>query len=30
MPLITDSETEDFEAAILGAAFEVDDFHVLD
>ena len=30
MPLITDSEMEDFEAAILGAGFEVDDFHVLD
>ena len=30
MPLITDSEMEDFDAAILGAGFEVDDFHVLD
>ncbi len=30
MPLITDSEMEDFEAAILGAGFGVDDFHVLD
>jgi hypothetical protein len=30
MPLITDSEMEDFEAAMLGAGFEVDDFHVLD
>ncbi len=30
MPLITDSEMEDFEAAILGAGFEVDDFHFLD
>ncbi len=26
MPLITDSEMEDFEAAILEAGFEVDDF----
>jgi hypothetical protein len=30
MPLITDSEMEDFDAAILGAGFEVNDFHVLD
>ncbi len=30
MPVITDSEMEDFDAAILGAGFEVDDFHVLD
>ncbi len=30
MPLITDSEMDDFDAAILGAGFEVDDFHVLD
>ncbi len=30
MPLITDSEMEDFDAAILGAGFEVDDFNVLD
>ncbi len=30
MPLITDSEMEDFEAAILGAGFEVDDFNVVD
>jgi hypothetical protein len=30
MPLITDSEMEDFESAILGAGFEVDDFHALD
>ena len=30
MPLITDNEMEDFDAAILGAGFEVEDFHVLD
>ena len=30
MPLITDREMEDFEAAILGAGFEVDDFNVVD
>ncbi len=30
MPLITDIEMEDFEAAILGAGFEVDDFNVVD
>ncbi len=30
MPLITDSEMEDFDAAILGAGFEVDDFNVAD
>ncbi len=30
MSLITDSEMEDFDAAILGAGFEVDDFSVLD
>ncbi len=30
MPLITDSEMEDFDAAILGAGFEVDDFNVVD
>ncbi len=30
MPLITDSEMEDFDAAILQAGFEVDDFHVVD
>ncbi len=30
MPLITDSEMEDFDAAILGAGFAVDDFHVVD
>ena len=30
MPLITDSEMEDFDAAILGAGFEVDDFNVTD
>ncbi len=30
MPLITDSEMEDFDAAILQAGFEVDDFSVVD
>ena len=30
MPLITDSEMEDYDAAILGAGFEVDDFNVVD
>ncbi len=30
MPLITDSEMEDFDAAILQAALEVDDFNVVD
>ena len=30
MPLITDSELEDFDAAILQAGFEVDDFSVVD
>ncbi len=30
MPLITDSEMEDFDATILQAGFEVDDFHVVD
>ena len=30
MPLITDSEMEDFDAAILGAGFEVHDFNVVD
>ncbi len=30
MPLITDSEMEDFDAAILGAGFGVDDFSVVD
>jgi hypothetical protein len=30
MPLITDSEMEDFDAAILQAGFEVDDFGVVD
>jgi len=30
MPLITDSEMEDFDAAILRAGFEVDDFSVVD
>ena len=28
MPLITDSEMDDFEAAIINAGFEVDDFDV--
>lgn len=28
MSLVTDSEMEDFETAILGAGFEVDDFNV--
>ena len=30
MPLITDSEMEDFEAAILQAGFEVNDFNIVD
>ena len=30
MPLITDSEMEDFDAAILGAGFEVGDLNVVD
>ncbi len=30
MPLITDSEMEDFDAAILQVGFEVDDFNVVD
>ncbi len=30
MPLITDSEMEDFDAVILQAGFEVDDFSVVD
>jgi len=30
MPLITDSEMEDFDAAILQAGFEVDDFKIVD
>ncbi len=30
MPLITDIEMEDFDAAILQAGFEVDDFNVVD
>ncbi len=30
MPLITDSEMEDFDGAILGAGFEVDDFNIVD
>ena len=29
MPLITDSEMEDFEAAIIDAGFEVHDFNVI-
>ncbi len=29
MPLITDSEMDDFDAAILGAGFEVDDFNAV-
>ena len=29
MPLITDSEMEEFEAAILKAGFKVDDFNVV-
>ncbi len=29
MPLVTDSEMEDFDAAILQAGFEVDDFSVV-
>jgi len=29
MPLITDSEMEDFDAAILGAGFDVDDFNIV-
>ncbi len=29
MPLITDSEMEDFDAAIVAAGFEVGDFNVL-
>jgi hypothetical protein len=29
MPLITVSEMEDFDAAILGAGFEVDDFNIV-
>jgi len=30
MPLITDSEMDDFDGAILGAGFEVDDFNISD
>jgi len=30
MPLITDSEMENFDEAILGAGFEVNDFNVTD
>ncbi len=30
MPLITISEMEDFDAAILGGRFEVDDFSIVD
>ena len=30
MPLITDSEMDDFDAAILNAGFDVDDFRVID
>jgi len=30
MPLITDSEMEDFDAAILQAGFEMDDFNIVD
>ncbi len=30
MPLITDSEMEDFDGAIRGAGFEVGDFNVVD
>ncbi len=30
MPLVTDSEMEDFDAVILQAGFEVDDFSVVD
>jgi len=30
MPLITDSEMEDFDAAILQAGFEVNDFNIVD
>ncbi len=30
MPLITDREMEDFDAAILQAGFEVNDFNVVD
>ncbi len=30
MPLITDSEMDDFDAAILQAGFDVDEFNVID
>jgi len=30
MPLITDSEMDDFDAVILKAGFDVNDFHVVD
>ncbi len=30
MPLITDTEMDDFDAAIVAAGFEVDDFNVVD
>ncbi len=30
MPLITDREMEDFDAVIIAAGFEVDDFNVVD
>ncbi len=30
MPLITDNEMDDFDAAILQVSFEVDDFSVVD
>ncbi len=30
MPLITDSEMDDFDAAIVAAGFDVDDFNVVD
>ncbi len=30
MPLITDSEMEEFDAAILQAGFQVDDFRIVD
>ncbi len=30
MPLITDNQMDDFDAAILGAGYDVDDFRVVD
>ncbi len=30
MPLITDSEMDDFDAAIIQAGFQVDDFRIVD